>query len=90
MIGCVGLSCFKRLIVGLSLQRYGFFLRPIHVGFVIGNLEMAQAFLRVLLFPALSIIQLTLYVHTFTNHRLCRNSAIESVYKKNTQNVCRT
>jgi hypothetical protein len=53
----------RRLVAGLSPQRFGFFCRKVNVGFVVDEMALSQVSFRVLLFSSASIVPSALYTH---------------------------
>jgi hypothetical protein len=69
------------LVAGLSLQRVGYDLRPVHVGFVVDKLTLGKVFLPELRFSLVFTILPTCHIRSFICHRRYKISAIESVFK---------
>jgi hypothetical protein len=78
----------RLLDVGLSPQRLGFNLRPVHVGFVMKNVALVQVCLSELRFSPVSIIPPLLHIHvSLVYHRRYIILATDSIVKQNTRLV---
>jgi hypothetical protein len=63
----------RHLVYGLSLQRPGFNVRAVHVGFMVGRVALGQSFHRVLKFSLATVIHPVLCNHTLF---ICRLSHV--------------